>query len=1221
MDNTGIVEPKEKQSQFLFFGIVISGETKLMVRVAFKTHRTSTLVMRLLVALTAVTLTTQNLAFDAPDAKQQEQTAQDSRPTDVGELKIGEPIGRELAGGAAHSYRVSLTQGQYLKVVVDQKGIDVVIRVFGPDGQKLREVDETPAAVLESTFLIAEAAGVYRVEVGSSSNDAKSGTYEIKIKDLREATAKDRIQISAQKVFDEANKLRDQQTAESQRKAIVKWEEALPLWREAGDRQSEAHTLIEIGAIYSQLGENQKALDCFGQALPLYRAVENRQYEAVTLNNIGDVYLQKSETQKALEFYNQALPVSRGIQDRQTEATALGNIGRVYFVLGERRRAIEYFDQVLSIRRELGDRWREAVALANLGATYDSLGEFKKTLEYYGQALATMRLSSNHAGEAAIINNMGLTYFKLGEFQKALEHYDQSLPITRVTGDRMHEGYTLDNIGRVYEQMGEPQKALQYFNEALEVRRAIAHRIGQALTLTRIGAIYLSLGEPGKALEYFEQSLSIQRATSNRNGEAASLDSIGAAYFSLGELQKALDYHNQSLSIRKLVGDRLGEASTLANIGTVHRELGELRKALDYFDQALALSRTLGDRVGEADTLNYIGSIHDKLGDKNKALEYYTQALSLSRAIGSRREEAAILLNAARMEQARDNMVEARRQVEGALDIIESTRSKVANQSLRSSYLASKQDYYTFYINLLMQMHRSQPSSGYDAAALQASERARARGLLEILTESRADIRQGVDPELLQRERSLQQQLNTKSERLTTLLRSKHTPEQETTARKDVESVLASYQDIEAQIRARSPAYAALTQPQPLSLREIQQLLDKDTLLLEYALDEKRSFLWAVTPTSIKSFELSKRSEIEAAATRFYQLVTTRKNRELDAQTEAAAALSRLLLGPVADQLGRKRLLIVSDGTLNYIPFAALAEPLASDKRSDGNGKTANKYQPLVVKHEIVSLPSASVLAVMRRELAGRPPSPKSVAVLADPVFRNDDPRIRSGVSKVAVAANGSGNKNDLKSDLERSAWEAGVEDLQRLPHTREEAEAIVKQAQANQALLALDFTANRTTAFSEQLGQHRIIHFATHGLLNNVHPELSGIVLSLVDEAGRPQNGFVRLHEVYNLKLPAELVVLSGCQTALGKQVKGEGLVGLTRGFMYAGAARVVVSLWPVSDAGTAELMKRFYQGMLGRGLRPAAALREAQIDMWKNRWWEAPYYWAGFGLQGEWR
>lgn len=167
----------------------------------------------------------------------------------------------------------------------------------------------------------------------------------------------------------------------------------------------------------------------------------------------------------------------------------------------------------------------------------------------------------------------------------------------------------------------------------------------------------------------------------------------------------------------------------------------------------------------------------------------------------------------------------------------------------------------------------------------------------------------------------------------------------------------------------------------------------------------------------------------------------------------------------------------------------------------------------------------------------------------------------------------------------------------------------------------ALDFNANRVTATSSDLGQYRIVHFATHGLLNSEHPELSGIVLSLVDEQGRPQDGFLRLREIYNLNLPAELVVLSACRTGLGKEIKGEGLVGLTRGFMYAGAARVVASLWKVQDDATAELMKRFYLGMLKDGMRPAAALRSAQVEMWKQKRWRSPYYWAAFVLQGEWK
>ena len=263
----------------------------------------------------------------------QQKAEQDPKPADVRELKLGEPIERELGGGAAHSYEVSLTQGQYLNVLVDQKGIDVIITVFGPDGGKLTEVNDTFAGVLESTFVIAEAAGVYCVEVQSTIKDAKAGIYEIKVEEKREATSKDRAQVAAQKVYEEANKLRDQQTAESRRKAIQKYEESLPLWRKAEDRQREAYTFNEVGGIYWQFTENQKALDAYAQALLLYRAVKNRQYEAVVLNNIGDVYLQKSEMQKALSYYTDALTLSRNIKDRQGEATALGNLGRTYSLL------------------------------------------------------------------------------------------------------------------------------------------------------------------------------------------------------------------------------------------------------------------------------------------------------------------------------------------------------------------------------------------------------------------------------------------------------------------------------------------------------------------------------------------------------------------------------------------------------------------------------------------------------------------------------------------------------------------------------------------------------------------------------------------------------------------------------------------------------------------------------------------------------------------------
>ncbi|MGH9851662.1 MAG: CHAT domain-containing protein, partial [Blastocatellia bacterium] len=426
--------------------------------------------------------------------------------------------------------------------------------------------------------------------------------------------------------------------------------------------------------------------------------------------------------------------------------------------------------------------------------------------------------------------------------------------------------------------------------------------------------------------------------------------------------------------------------------------------------------------------------------------------------------------------------------------------------------------------------------------------------------------------------------------------------------------------------------YAALTQPAPLSLTEIQQqTLDPDTLLLEYSLIDTQSYLWVVSSNTLTSFVLPKRAEIEAAARRVYELLTARNQApdgeanaerrkriaQADAQfPEAAAQLSQMLLGPAASLLGRKRLLIVADGLLQFIPFGALPDPAVVDQ-------TTSPYQPLIVTHEIVNLPSASTLAVLRRELASRRPAPRTVAVLADPIFKETDERVLTArnapSSKTATASADSAARQALR-DVRRAAEDLGEGEFQRLIYTRWEADRISSLVPHGQALKALDFKASRTTALSPDLGQYRIIHFASHSIINNSHPELSGIVLSLVDERGQLQDGFLRAHEIYNLKLPAELIVLSACRTGIGKQIRGEGLISLTRGFMYAGARRVGVNLWSVEDQASAELMVKFYRQMLGpRRMSAAAALQAAQVEMWRDRRWAQPYHWAAFVLLGE--
>jgi CHAT domain-containing protein/tetratricopeptide (TPR) repeat protein len=1017
--------------------------------------------------------------------------------------------------------------------------------------------------------------------------------------------------------------------------------------REAAESAlAEGQRLSAQGTKKSKEAANRK----FEEAAQLFHAVGDAEKEASSLNRLGETSLSLGELQKAQERFDQALALSRAVNGRDGEAEALNNLGEACYASGDRQKSLDYFNQALALFRSLGKRNEEANTLGNIGFVHHSLGESQKGLDYLNQSLQLLRALGNRKLEALMLNNIGVVYESLGEEQKALDCYQQALPLHQAVGNRDDEAVMLGNIGFVYDRLGEKQRALDHYQQALLLHRAMGARLKEAVALNNIGLLYDSLGEGERALDYYQQSLSLRRAVGDRDGEATTLNNIGLLYDAAGEEGKALDYLTMALQLHQSAGNRNAEATVLSNIGVVYNHFGEKQKALDYLNRALPLHRAVGNRTGESITLHDLGMLTDSLGEKQKALDYCQQSLSLTRTISYPEGEAYALLCQARANRDLGNLAEARRQVETSLKITESLRRKIASQQLRSSFLASVQSRYELYIDLLMQLHQQRPGEGNDAVALQASERARARGLLELLIEANADIRQGVDPGLLARERALQNQLNARAAAQTALLSGKHNEAQAEAAAKEVAAIAAQLQEVEAQIRATSPGYAALTQPQPLGVAEIQrQALDNDTLLLEYALGEEHSYLWAVTPDSITSYRLPPRAEIEAAARKVYELLTARQprvgetNLQLRARVKAAdaeyptqaSALSRLLLGPAASQLGRKRLLIVAPGALEYLPFAALPAPaisnqtIGSEQQTPSHDQLPSHDQPLMAEHEIVSLPSASALSVIRGEIAGRQPAANTVAVLADPVFELNDQRVTARSQGGAASAGGQPQQQASPSRSLPSEFERAVRSMRpnaqtalpRLPFTRDEADAIMAVAVSGARLKALDFQANRATAMNDELSRYRIIHFATHGLLNSEHPELSGLVFSLIDEQGRSQNGFLRLHEIYNLRLPAELVVLSACQSGLGKQIKGEGLVGLTRGFMYAGAPRVVASLWQVNDLATAELMKRFYRGMLKDGLRPAAALRAAQIEMFNQKQWSSPYFWAAFVIQGEWK
>ncbi|HEX6283509.1 MAG TPA: CHAT domain-containing tetratricopeptide repeat protein, partial [Pyrinomonadaceae bacterium] len=810
---------------------------------------------------------------------------------------------------------------------------------------------------------------------------------------------------------------------------------------------------------------------------------------------------------------------------------------------------------------------------------------------------------------AAVLSNIGTINDKLGRWDQALEYYDQALAKYNET-DPLRAA-TLDNKGELYAALGNPVKARECYDEALRILDATERPNVdiKAGVLVHIGQLSMAAGDAISAIKWFEQARDLSPSQPRL---ADVLTNLGAALAFNNHPEKALEIYRTTLQIQTKLKDQRGQALTLQKRGEAYVLQRKLQDAFNDFNAALIFWQVVKDQRGEASTFN----------------------------------------NIARVERSRGNLAEALAYNEKAIRIVESLRTNVSSRQLRTSYFATRENYYELDVDLKMQLSKAEKRSDYVAAALEANEKARARVLLEALNDAgveRSVTTETSDPRfssMIEQRLKLLSTMAAKAQARTRLLSGPHSPEQIAVLDRELRELSDKYDELESQIRTRNPKFAKLTKPEPATLQQIQEQLDDDTSLIEYSLGEPRSYAWVVTRDSIEGVELRPRSEIEVYANRLKEALSARGRDEKNETppqklervrkaesdyAEASSLLSKAILAPIAAKLTKKRLLIVADGALQLLPFGALPHHEAAVSAT-------NATASLIQGHELISLPSASVLVLQRKELANRKPAPHIVAVIADPVFGENDKRAvdakRSkkpgGVRQKPpdLPQKNSATRETLSmsesSRLSRALDNLGLNstgEIRRLPYAEREALAILKVAPPNQSFSAIGFNANRAALMSPKLAQYRIIHFATHGIVDLKNPELSGMLLSMLDENGKEQNGYIGLSEIYNLKLPADLVVLSACETGTGKQIKGEGIIALTRGFMYAGAERLVASLWRVDDQATAELMARFYEQMLVHKLKPAAALREAQRQLSQQHRWKNPHFWAGFVIQGEWR
>jgi CHAT domain-containing protein len=814
--------------------------------------------------------------------------------------------------------------------------------------------------------------------------------------------------------------------------------------------------------------------------------------------------------------------------------------------------------------QQIAEPSREADALYTLGSALYELDDNSGARKPYERALQLFREVGRERDAIRTLNALGRTWRQ--EPERALEVYREALELNRRIGDRRQQATALHNLGKIYDQLGETEKALDHYDRARPIWQELGARSDQAATLLALGDLYQRMGETRKALDLLPQAFFLFKAEGSRAYAADTLRVLGDAHARAGRPEDALVFENRALEIQREINNLREQANALNSIGCCHLLLSQPGKARGALAEAQAIYRRLGDRTAEAIALANLGLADEQLDRPQQAIPAFEKALPVLVSAGYRDHEALALYGLARARRRLGELTAARQLAEQAIGLVESLRGESASLGMRASFLASKQDYYGFYVDLLMDLNDREPGAGYDALALAASEQARARSLLDLLAESGADLRKGVDPGLLAREADLVRRINAAD------ARRRRAPSTAATAADTALRELLTQQDrVEAAIRRTSPGYASLALPRPLTLREIKsEVVDGGTVFLQYALGRERSFLWTVTPDSLTPFVLPPGREIEEAAREVHGLLSSRPRTLAGDRTKRALAeLSDLLLGQAAGLLEGKRLVVVPDGALHYVPFAALPAP--------------GTDEPLVVRHEVVILPSASSLAAIRRE--ARAPASGTLAVVA--------PELDAGPDPIRTAA--------VRDGM-----------LERIPYSREEAEALLALSPPGKSLGILGSEASREAVLSGRLAPYRLIHFATHGILDEDDPALSRLLLS---------QGSLYAHEVYHLRLSADLVVLSACRTGLGQEIRGEGLVGLTRGFLHAGARGVVVSLWDVDDLATAELMRRFYRGMLREGLPPAAALRAAQASLRHEPGWKEPYFWAGFMLQGEWQ
>jgi len=1179
------------------------------------------------------------------------------------ELFENKQIQYQLNPGEEHEFALNLKEYNYFELTVNCKGVDVQIELIAPERSVINRVNENSINQVEKLKDVSDKTGQYKISIKSINKTASTGEYILKLVkiepiDLNNEKAK---YILARKIYMLGEELAEKEggSEEANKKlyeeAIEKYKKSIDIYSSLNDISRVCEISNKIASIYTyylnQYPNSYKlALNIRFEVLSKYKDIGDDYGQALSFHEIGYLLQKMQQYEKALNYYNQCIAICRNIlKDPYEESLSLINIGAMLKSQNKLDESLVSYNKAIELSEKAGFFYLSALICLETKDIYERINNTKMVLTTYDKQVNYYELSGNKKLAADALNSKAEFCKNLFNQEEILDSYQRSLKLYREIEDRKAEATILNNIGGIYERYGEVYKGIDYYKSALVVARqlkdssliiSILSNLGivyssikdyeksillleeslsftmddktKSVILSNLASTYSNLGESAASLAYYEEALALLKNIKDEQAEAIIINNVAVNQLNTGNTEKAKENLSIALGKFKNTKNKRGQATVLTKLADIELKLGNQLEAKSLTEEALKIRTEILDYVGEIYTRNLLGIIEKLLNNKENAVNHFNKALLLSGQIFNQDGKLITLYNLATLHIEQGKPFEALPLLEESIREIETTRAAFTNNNLQSSYFATNQKCYELYANTLMKLHNLKPKESYDIKAFNVTEQMRARSLLELVANT-AKIEEllPIDSDNFKKNEELEKQISylaTQIIKLKTL-----NDKQESIAQLEEKFVkLKSKQEtIKIEIKSRLEQKTE-NLFRPLSLKEIQEkVLDDETVLLQYFLTEDASYVWVVSKNNIAVFPLPPRKEIENIVDELYKKLTERNNDELESSEEMVyrikkaddeyikinIELSTILIDPIKRQLqNKKRLLISPEGKLCLVPFNTL---LIQN----------TKAKSLLEDYEIVNISSASLIALIREKKQEN--APNRILVLADPAFSANDNRISKNLNNNVIATQ--------KTPRPRVARLRGKRDIAfaRLIATQKEAFGISKAFPKKvDKFTGVDASKQRLELINFM--EYYILHFATHSLLDLSQPELSSIVLSLVDKTGQECEGFLTVSDILNLKFSAELVTLSSCQTGLGKEKKGEGVIGLTRAFFYSGAKRVVSTLWSVNDEATADLMVKFYNN-IATGLSASSALRKAQLDTLRTQKYKSPYYWGAFQIQGE--